>query len=1064
MAITDSQKVDYLFKKIGYSVAKTDMSNVKSPSNESISSPLIVRGGSIWTQSDVIPNAIPVSNSSVVALYNDSLTSTVQTVNDGTASTNRTWKTNLTDWIDASFGSTYQVKVYLATTGNAAPQTYGTQLFADGSGSSDEWFFDYASGVLNFIGNALPSGSFTGKSIFISGARYVGSKGLGNLGNVSFNGNISADEIYEAGYRVLTTNSNIQVNGDVIGYGTYSNVYVQLPDTGAVAGTYGAADDEYADRIPKITVDSKGRITNIANVTLTQVGNVNFNDTTISTVGNVTVSASGNIILDAQGAGVVIMQGTDAVQLPTGDSGTRPNNPQVGYTRFNTDAGAIEYWDGTTWTTPGFSTVTSETINPDGTANTYTLTSNTTTYGIFVSINGTVQQPVTAYNVYSNNQIQFTEVPLSSDVIEVRHFASGITITALQYGNSKVETTTTAIEVTGNLVPTANLTYNLGSETLWWKDLYLSGGTIYLGGLAITNNNGVLTSTVDGNPTTLQASDPVDLQDVVTLNYLNTQLSSLDSTIIQADDTSVQIIDDGVDAGNIVIAVDGSNVAKVGSDKIDLYRNVVVTGNISANVFTYPNGQSILDNITSAWQANAGAQAGQIVTANTAMKGYVDSVTTAWTANAGAQAGTLATIQTNYANLSGATFTGAVSAPSLTLSSAPLEITSGGTGATTTSGVGGALDNLLPSGEQTGYVLSTSGVGSYSWVAPTTGGTTVGQSLTTQRQANAIVSNTTVITLAGISYTPGAGQLRVYINGVRQFPSAYTETSNVSYTLSANVVSGDTVFTEIDQFSSFNNYANLTYASNIGNISASGLTVQSAIENLENNKAPLASPVFSGNVTTSGNIIAAGVTYANGVSILSAVYANLGAVSGSLATLTSNAGVQSGAIYTLQNAGYITGITSGMVTTALGYTPLSAVPNSSTQISSLGVGTAASGTTGEIRATDNITAYYSSDARLKENVRDISNALDKVSAIGGKLFDWTDEYLESHGGKDDYFLPKQSFGVIAQDVEQVLPEAVRIREDGYMAVDYEKMCALAFQAIKELRQQVEELQQQLNSK
>ena len=710
MAITDNQKVDYLFKKIGYSVAKTDMANVKSPSNESIASPLIIRGGSIWTQSDIIPDALPVSNSSVVALYNDSLTSTVQAVNDGTASTNRTWKTNLTDWIDASFGSTYQVKVYLATTGNAAPQTYGTQLFADGSGSSDEWFFDYAAGVLNFIGNALPSGSFTGKSIFVSGARYVGSKGLGNLGNVSFNGNISADEIYEAGYRVLTTNSNIQVNGDVVGYGTYSNVYVTLPDNGVTAGVYGSGDDEYADRIPKITVDSKGRITNIANVLLTQVGNVNFNDTTVSTTGDLTVSATGNIILDAQGTGIVVLQGTDAVQLPTGDSSTRPGDPQIGYTRFNTDAGAIEYWDGTTWTTPGFSTITSETINPDGTANTFTLTSNTTTYGIFVSINGTVQQPVTAYNVYGNNQIQFTEIPLSSDSIEVRHFASGITIKALQYGNTKVETTTTEIEVTGNLVPTANLAYNLGSETHWWKDLYLSGNTIHLGGMAITNNNGVLTSTVGGAPTKLQADDPVDLQDVVTLNYLNTQLSSLDATIIQADDTSIQIIDSGTSAGNIVIAVDGSNIATLGPNAVSIARAVEITGNISANNFNYANGVSILDPVMSAWQANAGAQAGVIVaanlamkgyvdgqitslingapstldtlnelatalgsdanlsvtltsyignvnanitTANTAMKGYVDAVTTSWTANAGAQAGALATITANLGSVAG---------------------------------------------------------------------------------------------------------------------------------------------------------------------------------------------------------------------------------------------------------------------------------------------------------------------------------------------------------------------------------------------------------------------------
>lgn len=124
---------------------------------------------------------------------------------------------------------------------------------------------------------------------------------------------------------------------------------------------------------------------------------------------------------------------------------------------------------------------------------------------------------------------------------------------------------------------------------------------------------------------------------------------------------------------------------------------------------------------------------------------------------------------------------------------------------------------------------------------------------------------------------------------------------------------------------------------------------------------------------------------------------------------------------------------------------------------SLGIGTAASGTSGEIRATNNITAYYSSDARLKENVNHIEGALDMVTAIGGKTFDWTDAYIKAHGGEDGYFIRKSDFGVIAQDVEAVFPLAVRTRDDGTLAVDYEKLCALAFQAIVELRAEVEAL-------
>ena len=130
----------------------------------------------------------------------------------------------------------------------------------------------------------------------------------------------------------------------------------------------------------------------------------------------------------------------------------------------------------------------------------------------------------------------------------------------------------------------------------------------------------------------------------------------------------------------------------------------------------------------------------------------------------------------------------------------------------------------------------------------------------------------------------------------------------------------------------------------------------------------------------------------------------------------------------------------------------------SMKVGSFGVGTAASGTAGEIRATNNITAYFSSDIKFKENVRDIPDALNKVVAIGGKLFSWTDEYLKDHGGEDEYFLPKESFGVIAQDVEKVFPQATRKRADGSLAVDYEKLSALAFAAIVQLTKRVEELE------
>ena len=127
------------------------------------------------------------------------------------------------------------------------------------------------------------------------------------------------------------------------------------------------------------------------------------------------------------------------------------------------------------------------------------------------------------------------------------------------------------------------------------------------------------------------------------------------------------------------------------------------------------------------------------------------------------------------------------------------------------------------------------------------------------------------------------------------------------------------------------------------------------------------------------------------------------------------------------------------------------------QFGSFGVGTAASGTTGEIRATNNVTAFYTSDRKFKTNIQSIPNALEKVAAIGGKTFDWTEDYINDHGGEDGYFLQKNDFGVIAQDVQSVFPIAVRAKPDGTLAVDYEKLCALAFAAIIELKAEVNAL-------
>ena len=107
--------------------------------------------------------------------------------------------------------------------------------------------------------------------------------------------------------------------------------------------------------------------------------------------------------------------------------------------------------------------------------------------------------------------------------------------------------------------------------------------------------------------------------------------------------------------------------------------------------------------------------------------------------------------------------------------------------------------------------------------------------------------------------------------------------------------------------------------------------------------------------------------------------------------------------------------------------------------------------TGNITATADITAYHSSDKRLKDNIIPISSAIDKVKQIGGYEFDWNNK--SSFEGHD--------VGVIAQEIESVLPEIVANRDDGFKAVRYEKIVPLLIEAIKEQQLQIEELKSKL---
>ena len=83
--------------------------------------------------------------------------------------------------------------------------------------------------------------------------------------------------------------------------------------------------------------------------------------------------------------------------------------------------------------------------------------------------------------------------------------------------------------------------------------------------------------------------------------------------------------------------------------------------------------------------------------------------------------------------------------------------------------------------------------------------------------------------------------------------------------------------------------------------------------------------------------------------------------------------------------------------------------------------------------------------------------------ISGVTYKWNEEYLKDKD-VDGYFVRETEVGVIAQEVEKVLPEVVATRENGYKAVRYEKLVALLIEAVKDQQHQIDELKARLEGK
>jgi uncharacterized coiled-coil protein SlyX len=170
-----------------------------------------------------------------------------------------------------------------------------------------------------------------------------------------------------------------------------------------------------------------------------------------------------------------------------------------------------------------------------------------------------------------------------------------------------------------------------------------------------------------------------------------------------------------------------------------------------------------------------------------------------------------------------------------------------------------------------------------------------------------------------------------------------------------------------------------------------------------------------------------------------------GVISGSIQIL-GGSGVWSGSVQ--MPAGVVSGSSQ-----ILGGSTIHSGSVGNYQFNSIGVGAVTpTGVVGEIVASADIVAFSSSDIRLKENIQPIQNALSKIESISGNTYDWKAGYEEIHSHKGN------DVGVIAQEIEEILPQIVTNRDNGFKAVQYEKIIPLLIEAIKELSAKIKGLE------
>ena len=346
--------------------------------------------------------------------------------------------------------------------------------------------------------------------------------------------------------------------------------------------------------------------------------------------------------------------------------------------------------------------------------------------------------------------------------------------------------------------------------------------------------------------------------------------------------------------------------------------------------------------------------------------------------------------------------------------------------------------------------------------------TTIGASTATSfngtiNATNGVVSGSSQITYTGISSIP-AGIVSGSSQTIANLPTG-TVSGSIKVLGGTGIVSGSSqiTYTSISSIPG-GIVSGSSQITDTGISSIPGGIVSGSIQVLGGTGIVSGSAQIDGSLLGSNKTITVGSTAitlggtATTIAGLTSVSSTgfTGALTGNASTATtlSNArainGVNfdgSAAITVTAAAGTLSGAT---LTSGVTASSLTSVGTLTTLTVSGATATGALTVTGAVTATGDITAFFTSDKRHKNNIQTIPNALEKVTKLNGVTWEWNDDVNEVTKST-----PKT--GLIAQEVQEVLPEVVKTRDDGFLALDYSKMMGLMVEAIKEQQTQIHSL-------